>query len=307
MILPYTARLLVLSFGCFYLIHVAGSCAMNLLAARVLALAERRSSNSAARILLGARLFPTTVALLVVAGICVPSYCWLEPRTNSEEVGFLFLAAAFLGALDWIFAVRRGLSAVIFSKRSARHLERAGGTVALAGIIRPRLLISPDVIQSLSEPELAAALSHERAHAASHDNLKRLLILLAPCGVPRRILRGVSALETAWAKYTEWSADDCAAAGDPGRALSLATALVMVARMRAPLQTPPLVTLLVADAADLEIRINRLLSGPCPTDNPEGRPSRIRTAVACLSALLFVSMAPQILEVVHQFLEHLIR
>src|SRR5579871_4799612 len=306
MILPYTLRLFVLSLGCFFLIQLVCSCAINLFAARLLKLAERRRAGSAASLLLGARLLPAAAALLIVGGICVPSYFSLEPRTNSEEVGLVVLAMAFFGGLGCVLAAKRGISAVVFSRRSARYFERSSGIMAVAGILRPRILISPDVIRGLSEPELAAAVRHEQAHASSRDNLKRLLVLLAPCGLPLRMLGGFAALETAWAKYTEWSADDRAVAGDPGRALSLAGALVTVARMRVPLQTAPLITPLVADAADLEVRIHRLLAGFPAPEKSDRICNPIWAVAVCTSGFLFAIAAPQMFEVAHRLLEYLI-
>lgn len=294
---------------------------MNLLAPWLLALAQRRNSSSAARLLLAARLFPSVAAALVVAGICVPSYLWLEPQTDVEQVGLECLAVAFFGAVSWLMAARRGLRAVVFSMRYARNcrqlrfgntclclVQGTPGLVALAGIIRPRLVISPDVFHRLSPRELAAALRHERAHATSRDNLKRLLLLLAPDVLPLRILSGLGALENAWMRYTEWSADDHAVAGDSRRAVSLAGALIRVARMRASSQAVPLMAPLVADAADLEARVNRLLaSAPQPEHSRQLRPALVAGAALSAGCLLLAITAPPTLQAAHRLLEHLIR
>jgi Zn-dependent protease with chaperone function len=307
MILPYMLRLMVLSLGCFFLIHAAFAVGMNLLSPWMLALAQRRNSSSAARLLLAARLFPSVAAILVVAGICVPSYLWLEPQSAVEQVGLGCLIAAFFGAVSWLIAAQRGLRAIVFSMRYARQclIQGAPGVFALAGIVRPRLLISRDVFHQLSPAELAAALRHERAHAASRDNLKRLLLLLAPDALPFRILRGLGAMENAWIRFTEWSADDRAVDNDPRRAVSLAGALVQVARMRAPAGISPLATYLVASAGDLEERVNRLLS-PAPNYQEPG--SLFLAAAVLLSGCLLAGIkAPAALQAAHQLLEHLIR
>jgi beta-lactamase regulating signal transducer with metallopeptidase domain len=216
------------------------------------------------------------------------------------------LAAAFFGAVSWLIAAQRGLRAIVFSMRYARLCLTQGtpGVFALAGIVRPRLLISRDVLHQLSPAELAAALRHERAHAASRDNLKRLLLLLAPDALPFRTLRGLGALENAWMRFTEWSADDSAVAGDPRRAVSLAGAMVQVARMRAPAEMSPLATSLVASPADLETRVIRLLN---PTPNYEQPRSRFLAMAALLSGSLLAAItAPPTLQAAHQLLEHLI-
>ncbi len=306
MILPYMFRLVVLSLGCFYLIHAAFAIGMNLVSPWMLALARRRSSGSAARLLLTARLFPSAAAILIVAGVCVPSYLWLEPQTGVEEVGVGCLAVACFGAVSWLIATLRGLRAIVVSMRYARDciVDGTPGVFALAGIIRPRLVISPDVWQQLSHAELAAALRHERAHAASQDNLKRLLLLLAPDVLPFRILGGLNALENAWIRFTEWSADDRAVGGDSRRAVSLAGALVQVARMRAPAEMSPLATSLVASGADLEARVNRLLN---PSPNYEKpRPLFIAAAALLSVCLLAAIKAPSTLHAAHELLEHLI-
>jgi hypothetical protein len=151
-------------------------------------------------------------------------------------------------------------------------------------------------------------LRHERAHAASRDNLKRLLLLLAPDVLPVHILSGLGKLENAWIRFTEWSADDRAVDGDPRRAVSLAGALVRVARMRAPAEISPLATSLVANAGDLEARVTRLLNpAPRAQNYRKARPLFLATAALLSSCLLAAITAPVTLQAAHQLLEHLIR
>jgi len=319
-ILPYLLRLAVLSLGCFFLIHAAFAIGINMLAPWMLALTQRRTAGSAARLLLAARLFPSLAAILLVAGICVPSYLWLEPEAGVEQVGLACLTLAFFGAASWLIAAQRGLRAMVFSVRYARHCRQlrfrntrlclvpgTSGVFALAGILRPRLVISPDVLHRLSRQELAAALRHERAHAASRDNLKRLLLLLAPDVLPFRVLGGLRALQNAWICYTERYADDRAVDGNSRHALSLASALVRVARLRAAAQMSPLVTSLVADTGDLEARVNRLL-GPAPRlENSAQAHPVFLTAAGILFGCLAGIAAPATWQAAHQLLEHLIR
>ena len=324
MILPYLLRLTVLSLACFFLIHAVLAVAMNWLAPWLLQLAERRAPSSAARLLLSARLFPSVASILVVAGVCVPSYLWLEPEAAVEHVGVACLAAALLSAAIWAVSSGRGLRAIVLSAQYMRHcrklgretrlagektrvIEGAGGLFALAGILRPHLVISREVLQNLSAEELEAALRHERAHSSSRDNLKRLLLLLAPDVLPGRQL-GLQSLERGWAKYTEWAADDRAVGGDSGRSISLAAALVQVARLGINMEASPLMTSLVADGQDLEARVDRLLgAAPGCENHRQGLPAFIPVGLFLGGTLAAASIAPAALQAAHRLLEHLIR
>ena len=350
MILPYLVRLGILSLACFFLVNAVLAIGVNFLAPFLLARAKRDKPSSAAGLLLAARLFPSWAAVLAVAGICVPSYLWLEPETAIEQVGLGCLVAALLGVASWGISAGRGLRAIGLSIRFERHCRRLGhevqlgaenarvsvvdeaaGLFALAGILHPRLVISRKVFQSLSAEELRAALRHERAHATSGDNLKRLLLLLAPDVFPFRArvanprqfapiantragwqpaphFAGLESLERGWAQFAEWSADDSAVAGDPLRAISLAGALVRVARLGAPIEASPLMTSLVADGWDLEARVDRLLStAPGSEDSREGRPSLLAAIVFAAGLFVAAISAPATLQAAHRVLEHLIR
>jgi Zn-dependent protease with chaperone function len=323
MILPYLVRLACLSLACFFLVHLALAMGINWLAPWVLALAKRRHPSSAAGLLLAARLFPSVAAVLVVAGVCVPSYLWLEPESTLEEVGLLCLAAALASLASGGFAAGRALRAIVLSMRYTRQcrrfgcetrlageetgvlvMENAGGLFALAGILRPRLVISREVLGNLSEAELEAALKHECAHRTSRDNLKRLLLLLAPA--PQ--LAGLQSLERGWAQFTEWAADDRAAGGDSNRSVSLAGALVRVARLGVPAEASPLMTSLVADGGDLEARVDRLLGAPPSGENQEQRrPGYVAPTLVLAGVIAAVFAGPATLQAAHGLMEYLIR
>jgi Zn-dependent protease with chaperone function len=323
-IVPYKFRLLVLSLAAFFLVHVLVAALTLLLTPAAMAISKRLRPRPAARLLLGLRLFPAVFALIVVAGICVPSYLWLEPREGPEPMGWPCLAAAMLGGAVWIFSIARSLRAaarsVIHAQRCRRMgrrtrlageciwmLEGAAPLVMLAGILRPRLVISRSVVSALSSEQLAAVLSHENAHRSAHDNFKRLLVLLAPGVFP--FVRGFGALEHAWAKVTEWAADDQAAAGDQHRSLTLAAALVQVARLGVPPALPSLANSLMANGLDLSMRVDRLLN-PSP-DTPRRGMAR-RWLVPCASLLAIGSLValmaqPATLYAAHEALEAIIR
>jgi Zn-dependent protease with chaperone function len=318
-----------MSLACFFLVHVTLAIAMSWLAPWVLVLAKRVKPSFAARFLLAARLFPSLAAFWVVFVVCVPSYLWLEPEATVEQVGLGCLVAALLSVASCGLTVGRVLHAIVLSMRFARYcrklgcetrlagentrvwiIEGAAGLFAQAGIIHPRLVISRGVLEKLTRAELEAALRHERAHRTSRDNLKRLLLLLVPDVLPARFrfLTGLKSLERGWAQFTEWAADDRAVAGDASRAVSLAGALVRVARMDAPREASPLMTSLVADGRDLEARVDRLLGAAPGVENPGQRRPRLLAAVL-LAAGFFGAMlsGPATLQAAHRVLEHLIR
>jgi hypothetical protein len=187
-------------------------------------------------------------------------------------------------------------------------VEKEAPLLALAGVLRPRLVISDAVLQTLSAEELDVALHHENAHRVSRDNLKRLLLLLAPGPLP--FVRGFAFLEPAWARFSEWAADDEATRGDSLRALSLAAALLRVARMGAGARLSFLQTSLVAGDCDLSARIDRLLrlDHARPVSFPRTRALLSAAGVGislCLATILI--LWPATLASVHRLLEQFLR
>ena len=264
-------------------------------------LAERSKPRRGAPFLLALCLLPGTLAALVVLAVCVPSYLWLEPGAGAENVGAPCLAAAAMGAAVWIVALARVREAVVQSNRFARS---EAAYVAQAGILRPRLIVSPDVADALTRDELAAVLAHERAHWNSRDNLKRLLLLLAPAPLP--FSAGLERLERAWTRTAEWAADDAAVAGNPRRSLSLAAALVRVARLQAQ-PAPPLAASLLGESRDFAARVARLLlQAPAPK-LPERRIPVVRGGMFVALAAVFAAavLDPATLFTAHRLLERL--
>jgi hypothetical protein len=326
MIFSYLLRLLCLCFASFFLVHTALSFIIWFIARPVIRLAERIRPRSATSFLFTLRMIPAALSLFVVLGLCVPSYLWLEPESVAERIGFACFASALLGIAIWTIAIARSLYAATKSLRYARQCQQAGREtcitgemppiivveketplLALAGVIHPRLMISRGVISALSTEQLAAALRHESAHRISRDNLKRLLLLLAPDVLP--FSRAFASLDRGWARLSEWAADDHAAGGDSRRALSLAGALVRVARMGAAPRAAVLFTSLIDDDRDLSIRVDRLLHAEPAQENPLGRVMRAIVGGAALvvtGCLATAMLWPSTLSSVHQLLEHLV-
>ena len=324
--LPYVIRLVILCTAAFFLIHTALALAVSLIAGRAIRLAEGMKASTAARFLFAVRILPLLLTLLAVFGLCVPSYLWLEPGASPEKVGLVCVLAALLGALACGISMRRVVSAIAGTMSYVNRCEQAGHptmlpgdnspvlvldqdvpVLAIAGVVHPRLVVSRRVVQSLSPEQIDAALSHERGHQISRDNFKRLLILFTPDVFP--FVRGFTPLERGWAKFSEWAADDHAAAGDSHRALCLAAALVTVAKMNARPQLPSLVATLMADDRDLSERIDRLLhSQPVTPTSFPSLPGVVSSAAALLSgAFALMVVWPGSLAAVHQALERLVR
>ena len=308
----YLGRLGLLASASFFLVQIIVAALIALIAPAAVRRAGTMRPQRAARLLLTLRLLPAAFSVLVVAALCVPSYLRFEPRVGEEEVGVACLAAALFGALLCAAAISRTLRALL---RSSLYVRQCGGResfvegervwivkqsagLALAGILNPRLLISEAAMRELSSDQLAISLRHERAHRASRDNLKRLLMLLAPSIFP-----GLRLLDQAWAKFAEWAADDHATAGDENHAAALAAALVSIARLQAGVRMPPLVVSLVDADEDLSQRVDRLLDA-APT--PESKTPAGRIAFIAAALILSVSINPSSLCLVHSLLERLL-
>jgi hypothetical protein len=325
MILPYLLRLLCLCFASFFVLNVAVGLLVRALGNPAIRFAESRTPRVAARFLLVLRLLPFFLSTLFVVGLCVPSYLWLEPAATAERVGLVSVILGLLGVATWSVSIARTAQSLVASLRHNQLCRLAGEEIrvpgessslvivendapllALSGLLRPRLLISRSVLHALSSEELDAALAHEQAHRRSQDNAKRLLLLLAPDIFP--FVRPLRTLECYWSRFAEWAADDQAIAGDAKRALSLAAALVGVARMGTAARLPYLSTSLLACDRDLSARVDRLLHA-FPNASASSKPARHRLRSAGLvlaGGLAALLLAPFALSTVHELLERLL-
>ena len=322
MILPYYIRLLCLCLATFFVVHALSWLVVRSVAAAAVRLAGTMRPHMASRFLFALRMAPAAVSVFLVVGFCVPSYVWLEPDLASERVGWFCLLAAASGAVVWAVALVRGTAAVVLTDRYVRRCqaqapgERAedfvvvkdsAAVMAMAGVMRPKLVVSLAVLDALSIEQQQAAFRHEAAHRTSRDNLKRLLFLLSPDLAP--FVGGSRRLERAWAMFTEWAADDEAVDGDQERALSLASALVQVAKLGVHGSRPHLLCSLMDDDRDLETRVNRLLRAPAYAEKPMApvvvfmRNAGLLIGGVTTTLLLW----PQSLGGIHRLLEHLVQ
>jgi hypothetical protein len=330
MALPYLLRLLCLCLASFFIMHAAAAVLVWVGAPAALRVAEHSKPGFAAKFLFAFRMFPSAMTLFLVLGLCIPSYLWLEPTVHGEKVGFVCLGAAALGFLVWILSAFRVGFSLLRTSRYMSSCERDGQEIAVegetapvlvlkreapvmavAGLVRPRLIVSRSVLHKLTPEQREAAFRHEQAHQASRDNLKRFLYLLAPDAFP--FISGFRKIEKQWVRYTEWAADDHAVAGDSQRALSLAAALVSVAKLGVNHQPAFLLSSLysplVAEDEDLAVRVDRLLCEQQYADKPLAPLVQVARNVSLVAGSLLVAALvwPGSLSSVHQILEKLIQ
>jgi Zn-dependent protease with chaperone function len=323
---PYWLRLLFLSLASFFLVNALVGLAARLATRTAIRIGEKLPPRSAARILFVLRFLGPALGIAFVLGLCVPSYLRFEPRTESERIGVLCMTLGVCGAAVWLSSLRRAGSSLAASLRltrlwkrkgqmsslpgeefSAVVLEKDSPLLALAGVFRPRLVVSRGLLGALSNEQLAVALQHESAHRASRDNLKRLALLLAPDVFS--FTKSFVLLEREWAKFSEWAADDDAVRGDSRRAILLADALVRVARLGTRPRLSYLHTSLLGGHRDFSARVNRLLhlssvpAAACPSSRRRGL-----APVLCLTVCaVAVAAAPVAFSSVHRILEIFLR
>ncbi len=320
MILPYYLRLLCLCLSTFFVAHAVVWLAVRGMSATAVRIAGTMRPRMASRWLFGLRIAPVAITLFLVVGFCVPSYVWLEPRITGERVGWLCLTLALLGVAVWMLSLVRGLSAIVRTERYVRRMtrisaddeglvvvEESAAIMAVAGVVHPQLVVSQTVLNALSPEQRDAAFRHEAAHRISRDNLKRWMFLLSPDVMP--FAGGLRRLERAWSTYTEWAADDDAVDGDQDRALSLASALVRVAKLGVRCRPAYLLTSLMDDDRDLKVRVDRLLREPAYAERPLQPLVAISRNVAVVLAGVVGTMLlwPQSLNSIHRLLEHLVQ
>jgi hypothetical protein len=279
--------------------------------------------RASSRLLFALRVTPAMLTLFLVVGFCVPSYVWLEPDISSERVGFSCLCAAALGALTWTISAIRGMVSIARTQsylRGCRRLETVADAssdclvvsndavvMAVAGAWHPQLVVSQAVMNALSEEQKQAAFRHEAAHRISRDNLKKLMFLLSPDVLP--FVSGLTGLERGWARFTEWAADDEAVDGNQERALSLASALVRVAKLGVRPAPAYLLSLLVDDECDLKTRVDRLLREPAYAEKPLQPVVAFVRSIALVTGGITLTLLlwPESLGGIHRLLEHLVQ
>jgi Zn-dependent protease with chaperone function len=292
----------------------------------------RVTEQSLAALLFAFRVLPLAASVVITFAFVVPSFQLLEPRSMDIDegmgavpvaLGICALALIACGCFR-VFAAQTRTSRVVarwlegahpltvdaaarvdaqtYARTYARAVtfpsRREAPPLILAGIRRPRVLVSESTVALLSHDELQVALKHELAHMRSRDNLKQLVLRFCP-------FPGMAGLESAWFEAAELAADD-AAVSRLDDAVDLASALVKLSRL-VPVEAAPLCTVGLVSGS-VSARVQRLLSWD---ETDKARAMRIRTwyVVPSLAALLlcvFAIYGPA-LSLTHEVTEWLVR
>src|SRR6185369_515098 len=294
------------------------------------------SARTRAELLFVMRIAPLAIAVVALAAFMVPSYLVYEPHKTEEFVSWKLGTLAAVSAVGVALAVWRGVRSWLATRSllnewlaSSTPIQLAGidvptfvvqqrfPIIAVVGALRPRLFIAGQVLESLSEEELAAAIAHESGHLAAHDNFKRSVmrvshaaLLLIPCG---------RSLDRAWSDASESAADEHAAQRSSLVALNLASALVRIAKMIPKGQQqimPASVSAFLSDDEDtprVKVRVRRLVelavtdSRQLVSSAPLFRfmPWLVLTALVVTG--VSIESRPQVLAAVHTFLEQVVK
>jgi len=315
----FVVRGLAVSVSVFAMVYVSLSVAVCCAWRSVWFRGQEHSLRRAADLLFLTRGLPLLAAIMITAFFVVPSFLLLEPRVTDEPFGigtsllaFAGVGVASYGALNAILALKMASRSIAQWLRQS-HVAGSIGAVPLfrtaaavpgltvAGILRPRVLVSQAVESILTTRELQTALRHELAHVQRRDNLKKLVLRVM-------VFPGMAELESAWLHAAEMAADD-AAVSSPDEALDLASALIKLSRLPHAVPTGVLTTALAyGPAASVNARVERLIAWNRHHPAPAPRYSRWYPLCALLgtAAGLAVTYA-DLLQRVHTLTEWMVR
>src|SRR5439155_8068701 len=261
-------------------------------------------------------------ATLFVTAVFLPSYWRYEPRDTTEgfdltltacamAAGGLLAGAGIRGPLAWCRAASR-VSLWLQAARPLRighspiaafEVDSERPLMALAGVIRPRLIVTRGLMAALSEDELASCVTHELGHWHAWDNLKRLAMRASP-----DVLFGTSTaqeIERRWASAAEHAADDMAGYHGAAARCAVASALVKVAKLIHEPPVPaaePISTLI--GGGEIASRVRRLLDDR--TLAPSDARRRVWIALAAAVVAIGAVYGP-LLHAVHYATELLVQ
>ncbi len=269
------------------------------------------------------------LGIVCVCLLLTPAYLEHEPRDGHEPVSVKLAIIAFASAIGLAFALFRGLAAWRATSRLnsdwLRHaepislplvkipsyrIEHQFPVIAIVGVLRPRLFIAEQVLNSLRPEELIAAIEHEAGHVVANDNLRRGL--MRACRDVLVMIPSGRLLDRAWVEASEAAADEYAAGRGRRVALDLASALVKIARL-IPVGLKPAMpagAFLIAqdEVSGVKARVRRLMELADQKRTAQGRAliSRIPLWVPIVITILVAALAanePHVLATVHLLIE----
>ena len=272
---------------------------------RLLRSVAMMAARQRAQLLAALRAAPFAVGLtasIAFSGV----FLRFEPRDTTESPGLLLVAAAAAAGVLLVMASVRALYSLRASRDCARLLRTSGarshGTdpmdlwvvdtpypiAAVAGLLRPRLLVSSRLLRECPPEEMDAILRHEAAHIRRRDNVLRAFMLAVPD--PLQFGATGRAIQTAWAAAAEQAADDEAAGDRPERRADLAAALVRVARMAQGPRPRWADGVAFYEGSNLEERVQRLL-GPASVGG-RARLVSVLAVMLILASIMIVTADP---------------
>ena len=321
-----------MALAAFFALNVLASALISLLWRIVEPLTRRWSARNRAEFLFALRLMAPAASLIVIAVLFVPAYIGYEPQQTSEVVSNKLAALAAISIAGLAFASWRAFRSWVATKRLERewlrHAVRIGlprldiptfriahsfPIIAVVGTLKPRLFIAEQVLESLTEDELAAAIAHETGHLSARDNFKRAV--LRGCRDLLTVVPSGRSLDRAWSEAVECAADEHAAQLSPDVALNLASALVRIARM-VPIGVRtelPLATFLVGEETrGIKVRVRRLIEIASASRSNGARQLHIGTIAPAVGLLAFVGFTvafaanSHVLLTVHALVENVV-
>lgn len=239
---------------------------------------QRWSASKRAALLFALRVFPAVSALFIVVIFFIPAYVAHEPYPSPELVGGKLAILAAVSATGIALTVLRGVASWRATRRLLddwlRHAEpikiegvsiptyrfqHSFPVIAVVGAFRPQLFIANQIFDSLTDEELAVAISHEKGHLVARDTFKRAFVHV--CRDVLSFMPTGHALNRAWAEESERAADERAARLGAPAALDLAATLIKIVRMAptdAKLTMPAGSYLISGTDGDVTDRVRRL-------------------------------------------------
>jgi beta-lactamase regulating signal transducer with metallopeptidase domain len=264
----YALRGVAISLSMFVLVYALLRIASAALARLLETSAKRYANGLSSNAWYALQVAPFLVAVGVVISFVIPAFLRFEPAVAEEEFGWPVLLLSGVCLLLLSVGLQRVWTAYTSTLQKVREW-RQGSTVircndievwetgpdspplVLAGLLRPKLLVSSSAARTLNSDELARAIAHETTHIKHHDNLKKLVLRLCSFPLDRT-------LERRWLESIEIEADQNAVS-DRHQALDLASALVKASRLS--VASAELATNLTSEAGSLlHRRVERLLA-----------------------------------------------